>query len=187
MPRRLQCVWLRPSGYRARGRLVARTHVPRRPRHRAAAVGIVGLAIGAGGASPAWAANVVNVTFHVPASVQTNPCFPADVVNLSGDIHVVITSTPDGSGGFHITNSLNSQLKGASITTGTGYVNSENQNEEWNARPPFPAIHNFVYDFDLISQSGTPNYVVHMQTHETVTVNGIPAMAVDHFSMDCRG
>jgi hypothetical protein len=127
------------------------------------------------------------VTFHVPASVQTNPCFPTDVINLSGDIHVVITTTTDGKGGYHVTNKLNSQLSGVSITTGTKYVNSEEKEDEWYARPPFPAIHTQTYDFLLVSQSNTPNYVLHMTMHETVNAQGVPTATVDSFSMDCQG
>jgi hypothetical protein len=83
--------------------------------------------------------------------------------------------------------SLNSQMSGVSITTGTRYVNSENQQEAWYAGAPFPTVHSSTYDFQLISQSATPNYVLHMQMHETVTANGVPVAAPDHFSMNCTG
>jgi hypothetical protein len=147
----------------------------------------VPLAVLAIGVQPAAARNVVNVTIHVPASVQTNPCFPTDIINLSGDIHLVITTTTDGKGGYHVTNKLNSQLSGVSITTGTKYVNSEEKEDEWYARPPFPAIHTHTYDFLLVSQSSTPNYVLHMTMHETVNAQGVPTATVDNFSMDCQG
>jgi len=49
----------------------------------------------AGFHQPVLAENVTNTTIHVPASVQTNPCFPPDVINLSGDIHIVIITTAD--------------------------------------------------------------------------------------------
>jgi hypothetical protein len=145
------------------------------------------LAFLAFGVTPAQASNVVNVTIHVPAQVEINPCFPADVVNLSGDIHIVITTTDAGNGSTRVNNHLNSQLSGVSITTGTKYVNSENQEDEWYARPPFPAVHTHTYDFLLVSQSGTDNYVVHMTMHETVNANGVPTATVDKFSMDCQG
>jgi hypothetical protein len=135
----------------------------------------------------ARADSVVNYTFHVPASVQTNPCFPADVINLNGDIHVVITTTTASSGGYHVTDHLNSQLSGASITTGTDYVNSEDQYDGWYAGSPFPAIHTHTYDFDLISKSGTANYILHTTMHETVTANGTPAATIDNWQMDCSG
>jgi phosphodiesterase/alkaline phosphatase D-like protein len=139
------------------------------------------------GARPAAAANVTNTTIHVPASVQTNPCFPTDVVNLSGDIHVVIASTGSKNGGYHMADQLNSQLSGVSITTGTKYVNDENQGDTWTAVPPFPVIHTHTYDFLLLSQSNTPNYVLHMTMHTTVTANGVPTATVDNWYMDCQG
>ena len=139
------------------------------------------------GIQSATAANVVNVTIHVPGQVEINPCYPVDGVNLSGDIHIVITTTTDSAGGYRVNNHLNTQLSGASITTGTKYVNSENKENEWYARPPFPAIHTQTYDFLLVSQSNTPNYVLHMTMHETVNAQGVPTATVDRFSMDCQG
>lgn len=151
------------------------------------AVVVPALAVGIGFRQPAKAANVTNTTIHVPASVQTNPCFPTDVVNLSGDIHIVITTTADSAGGYRVNNHLNSQLSGVSLTTGTRYVNSENDEEEWYARPPFPAVHTHTHDFLLLSQGNTPNYVLHMTLHETVSASGVPTATVDRFSMDCQG
>jgi hypothetical protein len=144
------------------------------------------LVVATGFHKPASAATTVNVTIHVPAQVETNPCFPADVVNLSGDIHITITTTADKRGGYHVTNHLNSQLSGVSITTGTKYVNSETQDEDWYARAPWPAVHTHTYDFLLISNNGTPDYVLHMTMHETVTAGGVPTATVDNFSMDCK-
>jgi len=172
-----------PAAHRHRARVDG---PPRRRWMRASALGmpLVGLVMGA---APAWGATTVNVTFHVPAQPTINRCFPGDIVTLNGAIHVVQPATADGAGGFHVTNSLNSQLTGTSITTGTGYVNSENKNDEWYARPPFSDVHTTVYDYDLISKSGTANYVMHMQMHQTVTANGMPSAAADRFWIDCRG
>src|SRR3954449_11062990 len=75
--------------------------------------------------APASAANISNATFRIPMNVMANPCYPADVVNLHGTIHVVTTVTADGSGGYHMTQTAKTQLSGASITTGTGYGSSE--------------------------------------------------------------
>jgi len=145
------------------------------------------LVLATGFHKPASAAIVVNYTFHVPAQVQTNPCFPKDVINLNGDIHITITTTHDGRGGYHVTNHLNSQLSGVSITTGTKYVNSETQDEDWYAGAPWPAVHTHTYDFLLNSQNGTPDYLLHMTMHETVTAGGVPTATVDQFRMDCKG
>jgi len=117
----------------------------------AAAVPLALLVIQVARPTPALAENVVNVTFHVPAQVEINPCTPGDIINLSGDIHVVITTTADAAGGYRVDNHLNSQLSGASILTGLKYANSTTNDEEWYARPPFPAVHTHTYDFELVS------------------------------------
>jgi len=139
------------------------------------------------GTESASAANISNVTFRVPAEVQANPCFPADVVNLNGTVHVVTTATGDSSGGYHMTQTSKSQLRGASITTRTGYVSSQNKNDTWNAGAPYPAIETHTYDWTLVSQSGTPNYILHMTMHTTVTAGGTALPVVDNWRMDCSG
>jgi hypothetical protein len=149
------------------------------------ALAVAVLVVATGFHKPALAENVVNVTIHVPAQVEINPCFPADVVNLNGDIHIVITTTTSA-GGYRVNNHLNSQLSGVSITTGTKYVNSENKEDEWFAGAPFPAVHTQTYDFLLVSQSNTPNYVLRMTMHETVNANGVPTATVDNFEMRCQ-
>jgi hypothetical protein len=155
---------------------------------RALAVGALAAGISAGpvGAGAAWGSTTVNATFHVPASVQTNPCFAGDWLNLSGDIHVVITTTTSN-GGYHVDNHLNSLLSGVSITTGTKYVNSEDQDHSWFAGAPFPAIETETHDFDLVSQSAAANYVLHVTMHTTVDGQGVPAAVVDNYRMDCTG
>jgi hypothetical protein len=152
-----------------------------------AAVLALSLTVAGGLTRPASARNVVNVTFRVPADVQVNPCTPGDVINLHGVIHVVITTTSDGQGGYHVMNHLNSHLVGRSITTGTRYTSSDTKDDEWNARPPFSVVHTTTYDFELISQSGGDNYVLHMTMHQTVTANGVPTAVVDRFWVDCKG
>jgi hypothetical protein len=130
---------------------------------------------------------VVNATFHVPASVQTNPCFRGDILNLSGEIHVVITATANQGGGYSVDDHLNSLMSGASITTQTRYTNSETQDQSWYTGTLFPAIHTETHDLDLISAAATPNYVFHLTLHTTVTPAGVPAVTVDNYHMDCAG
>jgi hypothetical protein len=137
--------------------------------------------------APASAANISNATFRVPADVIVNPCAPGDVVNLHGTVHVVTTWTADGNGGYHMTQTAKTQLSGASITTGTGYGSSENRNDSWYSGVPFPDVHTNTYDFNVISRSGTANYVLHMTMHTTVTSNGVPTAVVDNWRMDCQG
>ena len=71
--------------------------------------------------------------------------------------------------------------------TRTKYVNSETQNEDWYARAPFPAVHTEVHNFILVSNNGTPNYLLHMSMHTTVTAGGVPTAFVDNYRMGCQG
>ena len=130
---------------------------------------------------------VVNYSLHNPAFVMVSPCVAEDVVNLNGNIHIVITTTEAESGSYRVNNHLNSHLTGYSITTTTRYLSSETRDEEWYARPPFPAVHTQTYDFNLISRSGADDYVLHVTMHETVNANGVPTATVDTIRMDCKG
>jgi hypothetical protein len=140
--------------------------------------------------APASAAIVVNYTVHVPANVVTSPCSPGDVVNLNGNIHIVITTTADSGGGYHVVNTLNSQMRGVTIAPVppvVRYVSAEGQTDSWYTGVILPAVYTHTYDWTLVSQSGTPNYDVHMTIHETVNANGVPSAVVDNWSMECRG
>jgi hypothetical protein len=59
--------------------------------------------------------------------------------------------------------------------------------EDWDAQPPFPVVHTLDEDFLLVSQSNTPNYVLHVTLEETIDANGVPTVIVSNISMDCRG
>jgi len=66
-------------------------------------------------------------------------------------------------------------------------VNSRDKDHEWFAGAPFPVVHTQTYDFLLLSQSSTPNYVLHMTMHETIDANGLSTAVVDKFWIDCQG
>ncbi|MFI7602421.1 hypothetical protein [Actinoplanes sp. NPDC049681] len=136
---------------------------------------------------PAEAATVVNATIHVPADVRTNPCSPGDVLNLDGDIHIVITTTANGRTGYQVKDHLNAHLSGVSITTGTKYLSNETTNGSWSTGPDLPAVHRDVYSFLLISQGKTPNYELSATVRETVDGSGGADVAAEQWSMSCRG
>jgi hypothetical protein len=119
--------------------------------------------------------------------VQVNPCYPGDVINFNGNIHIVLTSTVDSSGGAHVTQGLNSHMTGRSITTGTNYGSNEKNERSWYEGAPLPAVHSETYDLLFVSRSNTPNYVLHMTVHTTVNSNGTPTAVVDNWRMDCQG
>jgi hypothetical protein len=138
-------------------------------------------------ASPALAANVVNVTFHVPAQVDYNPCVGDAPIFMSGDIHSVISTTANGRNGYQVKAHLNSHMSGYSLVTGTKYVSNETRNAQWSAPPPFPVVDAETYKFNLVSKGDTPNYVVHVTVHDTVNASGnVTDVTADEWSINCR-
>jgi NMD protein affecting ribosome stability and mRNA decay len=150
----------------------------------AAAPALVWAAISA--APTASAATIVNATIHTPADVQINPCSPGDVVNLNGDIHIVITTTANGRDGYQFKNQMNAHLSGVSITTGTKYVSNQTTNTQWSTGT-LPVVHREVQDYLLVSQSKTPNYVLHMTVRETINDAGAVDVTAEKWSADCQG
>jgi hypothetical protein len=137
-------------------------------------------------ATGAHAANIVNITINVPAMV-VNGCAD-DVVALSGDLHMVISETADGSGGYHMQRTTNyDQLKGAGLVTGVPYTAQTTSEDSWYAGAPFPSTHTPGDQVEYLAQGATDNFVLHLRTHVTVTANGAPAATVDEIRADCTG
>jgi hypothetical protein len=145
----------------------------------------IGLVLSFTGPS-AHAANLVNITINVPAMV-VNAC-AGDVVALSGDLHVVISQTADGSGGYHVQRSTNyDQLKGSSLVTGVAYTAATTSDDSWHAVAPFPATHTHGDSVEYLAQGAVDNLVLHLRTHVTVTATGTPTATVDQLRAGCTG
>jgi hypothetical protein len=141
--------------------------------------------------TPAQAANVVNVTINIPAATFENTCGPVpDTVAVSGQLHIVIETTPNGQGGFQAGNYMNMEAKGTGLVSGDGYVVSktdETKEHTWNALPPFPASTHFTSDYELVSQSGTDNFLMHVTLYEKIDASGNPTVVVENVWFGCRG
>jgi hypothetical protein len=137
--------------------------------------------------APAWAANVVNVTIRIPAQVEPNPCTPGDLVVLSGQLRILIAMTADGQGGYHVTQSADEKLAGASLVTKVKYVASKTEEWTWYAGTPFPAINTHTIDSELVSLADTDNFLAHVTLHTTVTATGVPTVTVDRVVLECNG
>ena len=134
----------------------------------------------------AHAASIVNITINVPAMV-VNGC-AGDGVTLSGDLHVVISKTADGAGGYHMQRTTNyDQLKGASLVTGVPYTAQITSEDSWYAGAPFPTTHTHGDQAEYLAQGSADNFILHLRTHVTVTANGVPTATVDDIHADCTG
>lgn len=140
--------------------------------------------------STAWADNVMNVDINDPATVFDNPCVPpaGEPVVVSGVIHIVITTTADGAGGYHTHIGSNESFSGQGLVTRVSYHGSDLHEYDYDAHPPFPQATTDVMGTDLITQGGTiPKFHYHWNLHVTVNAHGIPTATVDNYHLDCAG
>jgi len=137
----------------------------------------------------ASAADVVNETFQFPLVIDMNTCStPPEPVALSGDMHIVVTSTSDNSGGYHMTTSSNTEsVTGTGLISGLKYSSSTSDEDEWHAGTPYPQTHTMTHNYVLNSQGGTANTVMKITFHVTVNANGIPTATVDNVKSGCQG
>lgn len=136
---------------------------------------------------PATASAAVVQNVQVPLNITVfSPC-TGDVIPVTGFIHLVASSTSDGSGGFHLTVMDNvSQVTGVGSVTGATYHGVGGDWFSLNAEPPFPFEATQTDVFGLISAGATPNLVVTDTLHITVNANGTVTANVVRFSAACR-
>ena len=136
-------------------------------------------------ASPARAAQIVNVTVNVPAVVYDNPCV-GEPVSLSGDLHLILNVTIDSSGGYHFVSKWNASYTGTGLISGATYKASESKQESWSASQ-LPASHTTTSVVKLISKGGAQNAYLYTTTTTTIDANLVATVTVDSVSIDCRG
>lgn len=119
------------------------------------------------------------------ADVEQDPC-TGDMVTISGVSHFLLVTTDDGSGGFHLSSTVNS------TGTGLGF--------------PSTFVYNVKDDFSYSSQSTTAgatilqeedimilgprsidNYIHHAIFKLTIDANGVPTASFDRSYTKCVG
>jgi hypothetical protein len=117
----------------------------------------------------------VDTTINLPALVLDNLC-NADVVNLSGDLHIRTTTTPRGNGGFTVTSSASATgLRGTRIapTPEIRYRGDDVENTfSYYAPPPYPSTHRVVHWTRLIPSAKAPSMYLVLVLRETITADG---------------
>lgn len=136
---------------------------------------------------PATASAAVVANVRVPLNTAVvSPC-NGDVIAVTGEIHLLASSTSDGAGGFHVKFMDNvSQVTGVGSVSGATY---HGVGGDWfiaNVSPPFPAEFTQTDVFGLISAGPAPNFVVTDTLHITVNADGTLTANVARFSIACR-
>jgi hypothetical protein len=136
---------------------------------------------------PATASAAVVTNVRVPLNLTVfSPC-NGDVIAVTGEIHLLASSTSDGAGGFHVTFMDNvSGVTGVGSISGATYHGVGGDWFSGNARPPFPVVLTQTDVFALISAGSAPNFVVTDTVHITVNADGTLTANVARFSVACR-
>lgn len=134
-------------------------------------------------------ANVVNETYNLPLTVDVNSCTtPPDPVALSGKVHVVITTTANGTGGYNVRSDSNYEgVTGTGLLSGDTYSDSDETVDQYSQGGPFPVTHYVTDRSELISHGGDPNMYMYVTMQDTVAANGVTIPIVRTVTVSCHG
>jgi hypothetical protein len=161
----------------------------------AAAVAVVAIAAQFVGPAPARATGssgggkTVKTTINLPALVLDNLC-NADVVNLSGDLHITTTTTPHRRGGYTVRSSaIARDLRGNRIAPlpAIGYHGDDAENAySYYAPPPYPSTHRVVHWTRLIPEANAPSMYLVLVLRETILADGTVVPVFERAYLVCR-
>jgi hypothetical protein len=127
-------------------------------------------------------------TYPVFATVN-NPC-NGDVVQVTGEGHIVMHFTMDNNGGIHIVDITNTMgpLQGVGVPSGVAYKANETVSSTINDNGATPQFEfTFVMSEVLIAKGPAPNFVTHTTIHATVNSNGLVTANVLNTKTECTG
>ncbi len=114
----------------------------------------------------------VPIEASLPGGLLGHVCGTGDVIKLTGNFHVVIHTTQDGSGGFHQIITLNDQgLGGVGLVSGTDYRlirSSHTITQNTSGAEVFV----FVRNQRLIAKDPLLDFFLHQITHMTFNAAG---------------
>ena len=131
----------------------------------------------------------VTTNIKVPINITVSvPCANGGVgedVALSGDFHVLFTTTFDDSGGFHTLFHFQPQgVSGTGLTTGDKYQGTGVTEGQFNGKVGSETT--LVNNFRIIGQGPGNNFLVHENFHVTVHPDGTVTGFIDNFSVSCK-
>jgi hypothetical protein len=136
-------------------------------------------------ATSAQAAVTTNTTVQIDTSVLV-PC-TGDWVELQGPLHIVSSTTVNGN---RISGQLDTQpagVYGNDLTTGAAYRGTGETDYRFsNDLTNGQAVETFVNNFKIVGAGTAPNYLVHENTHLTISADGSVTAVVDNLSINCR-
>jgi hypothetical protein len=143
------------------------------------------LALAAPAASQAAVTTNVREPLDLIAFVPCANGGAGETVRLSGDLHILFTTTSAPSGRFSTTAHFQPQgVSGVGDTTGARYRGTGVTRENFNLT--VGEVFTFVNNFRIIGQGPGNNLLIHALFHITVNANGVVTAEVDKLSVECR-
>jgi len=139
-----------------------------------------GVVLGVPAAAPAKPkGETVKTTIHLAAFAADNLC-NGDVVNLTGDLRIRVTTTPRSNGGYTVESSARADnLKGERIfpVPSIGYRGADDESSfAYYAPPPYPASFRVVHSTTLVPRGNAPRMYLVIETRETIAADGTPVV-----------
>ena len=119
---------------------------------------------------------------HFPFNTVIPVC--GEWVAFTGSFHPTSSFRADGAGGFHFRGHINATGIGVSLESDHVF----NWNDAINYSESFrgmQATFTSQQSFNLIGRGQAPNQRMHMNTHVTVTPDGVVKVTADNFRFDC--
>jgi hypothetical protein len=138
---------------------------------------------------PAYAAVVTNSSIPITLDVFV-PCAnggAGEVIEVSGFLHVLTSTTFDKNGGVHVSEQFNPQgVTGFGLTTGDKYNATGLTREDFSTTSSGVVQFTFINRFDMVGQGPGNNFSVHETEHVTTLPDGTVTVLFDNFSITCR-
>ena len=141
-------------------------------------------------ALPAKAEVIANVVIPFSATVSVdcdNDGTPEDLVELSGDIHVLITETTNDNVTTAKVQFVPRNVTGTGLITGETYRGVGLTTQTSTQVSDGPLVFTFVNNFYIIGQAGGYRYLVHETFHVTVDADGNVIVQHDNAFITCPG
>jgi hypothetical protein len=138
---------------------------------------------------PAYAAVVTNTSTPITLTVFV-PCAnggAGEDIEVSGLLHVLISTTVDAKGGVHFSEQFNPQgVSGVGLTTGDKYNAIGLTRDDFSTTSSGVVQVTFINRFDMIGQGPGNNFSVHETEHITILPDGTVTVFFDNFSVTCK-
>ena len=142
---------------------------------------------------PVALAKATTVTTNIKVPVEILVFIPCalggtgEVVELSGNLHLLTHVTTDNNGGMHVEMHAQPQgISGIGMDSGDKYQATGVTRGHINTQGPAPFESTFVNNFRIIVQGRGNNFLVHQVIHVTINANGDVTADIDKMSVDCK-